>query len=133
LNSARGADAVEIVGGADELLHALAAPATWQLHVKLLQKLPAVEIPGGRKEVLHRLLMRDLSHPNKFVRAWAYGGLATLAHQFPEFEGEVSAIFALGLRDESAAVKARIRNARGKPRASRGPGAGALVHRSNSF
>jgi hypothetical protein len=101
---------------AGELLRSLAVVTDWRIHVQLLQKLPDVEVPPGSEAGLHRLLMRDLAHPNKFVRAWAYGGLATLACRFPEFENEVHEICAMGLRDESAAVKARIRNAWSKRR-----------------
>jgi hypothetical protein len=109
LGSAATADAAE-------LLRALAAVADWRIHVRLLQQLADTEFPNGAKTTLHRLVMRDLAHPNKFVRAWAYGGLATLARRFPEFESEVNEICAMGLRDESAAVKARIRNAWSKGR-----------------
>ena len=101
---------------ADELLRSLAVVDDWRSNVQLLQKLAEVEFPESGKARLRRLLMRDLVHPNKFVRAWAYGGLATLACRFPEFANEVNEICAMGLRDESAAVKARIRNAWGKRR-----------------
>ncbi len=100
------------------LLRSWTEPPPWQLHVKLLQNLSAADIPERKKAALHRVLMRDLTHPNKFVRAWAYGGLATLARRFPELEKEAGAIFEMALRDESAAVKARIRNAWGKGKAA---------------
>lgn len=84
----------------------------WQSRLHILQLLPTMSIEKRRKSRLHRALMSDLTHQNRLVRAWAYGGLAVLAARFPELKSEAERIFEMATRDETAAVKARIRNAR---------------------
>lgn len=82
----------------------------WESRLHVLQMLPAVSIADDQKADLYRILLDNLTHANKFVRAWAYNGLAVLAAQFPEYRTEANEILEMGMRDEVAAVKARIRN-----------------------
>jgi len=78
----------------------------------LLQTLPYLEIPAGRQEELRRVLGRLTGSGHAFVRAWAYNGLGVLATGNPELRGEVEALFDEAARWETAAVRARIRDAR---------------------
>lgn len=93
-----------------ELVRLLSKDIAWEAHLHILQMLPALSIANDQKVDLYRILKNNLTHTNKFVRAWVYNGLAVLADQFPEYKTEASEILKMGMRDEVAAVKARIRN-----------------------
>jgi hypothetical protein len=82
----------------------------WESRLHILQMLPAFSISDDLASRLHRLLLEHLTHANKFIRAWAYNGLAVLAVRFPRYRQATDQILKMGMRDEVAAVKSRIRN-----------------------
>lgn len=92
-----------------DLLDRLQAPDA-VLH--LLQTLPHMEIPDDRHQQLRRALDRLIGSRRAFVRAWAYNGLGVLASADPNHRDEVEALFDEASERETAAVKARIRQAR---------------------
>lgn len=83
----------------------------WQAQLHLLQILPLLEITSADLETLLPFIDRWCHSPNKFVRAWAYNGLAVAANHIPELLPEVKERFLLALEEEAASVKARVRNA----------------------
>lgn len=95
----------------EKWLALLSGEQPWECKLQVLQTLPALPVPERDKEAVWSLLREWLSHENKFIRAWSYGGLAHVADQFAEFRTEAIALLRLGMRDEPASVKARIRNA----------------------
>ncbi|MEM9816637.1 MAG: hypothetical protein AAF215_23705 [Cyanobacteria bacterium P01_A01_bin.123] len=82
----------------------------WEAKLHLLQMLPDFAIPIEQRDALHRFLKRSLGDKNKLVRAWSYNGLIELAEQYSELRPEVSELLEIGQREESASVRARIRN-----------------------
>ena len=78
----------------------------------LLQMMPTWVIPAERRDALYAVLIGYLDDRKgkKFVRAWAYNGLAVLADQYPELRGDVLGLLARGREEEASSVKARIRN-----------------------
>lgn len=82
----------------------------WQAKLHILQCLPFMEIGSDHKTAVEYFLRQTLADSNKFVRAWSYNGFYILACQFPEYRDEVREFFRLAMQDESASVKARIRN-----------------------
>ena len=79
----------------------------------LLQTLPHMEVPGDRKAGLRRVLELPIGSRHAFGRAWAYNGLAVLAAGDPELRRDVEELFDAVTGRETAAVRARIRHARG--------------------
>lgn len=92
-------------------LQALSDVTHWQPQLHLLQSLDKLSIPKTLKKTVEKTLRAGLIHSNKFVKAWSYNGMAVLARQHPELREEASKVLDMGLRDEPASVKARIRNA----------------------
>ncbi len=82
----------------------------WEAKLHLLQILPALDIPSQQKERLYQTLIGYLQDNKKFVRAWSYNGLALLADKFPKYRPEVIRRLKDGQQEESASIKARIRN-----------------------
>jgi len=80
------------------------------LHV--LQTLPYLELPDGEEEHLWQTLLELIGSRRVFTRAWAYNGLGVLAGRNPARRAETEALFDRAEKDESAAVKVRIRHAR---------------------
>ena len=81
-----------------------------KLHV--LQSLPYVELPPSQHKSLFAMLRGLLKLEHKFVRAWAYNGLAMVANAAPSYRSEVRALFNTAEKKEAASVRARIRHAR---------------------
>ena len=82
----------------------------WQTKLHLLQSLPYLLIIDEYKDGLAQFLRLSLIDQNKFVRAWAYHGFYLLSCEYPQFKEEAEQFLKMGLRDEPASVKARIRN-----------------------
>ena len=83
----------------------------WQAQLHLLQLLPYFNLEREDFEVLIPFIDQMLKSDNKFVRAWAYNGLAILTRFIPELFPETKLRFELGLQEEAASIKARIRKA----------------------
>lgn len=93
---------------ADALLTRLAELRAWEARLNFLQFLAHLPIPAARLAETTAFVRTCLADSNRFVRAWAYHGMYVLACQHPPMRGEVAEILAMGLRDEPAAVRARI-------------------------
>ncbi len=81
----------------------------WQSKLHLLQCMAYLPIPPTEKATVEKFVRDSLTHEVKFVRAWSYSGFYELARRFPEYQDEARAFFRMGLRDEPASVRARIR------------------------
>ncbi len=89
------------------LLHKL---EHWETKLHILQCLPFMPVGNTERKKLEIFLRKSLADSNKFVRAWTYNGFYELAMQYPEYQEETKQFFEMVMRDESASVKARIRN-----------------------
>ena len=92
-----------------QLVASLSLLKPWEARLHVLQGVPYLEIEAESKPAVERFLRDNLSDPNKFVRAWAYGGMDVLATQYPEFADEVRTLFDWAMMNEAPSVKARIR------------------------
>jgi len=104
-------------GEAVALLRLLRRPLASDALLHLLQTLPhmdlAADLPADEERALHRTLLRLIASDRVFVRAWAYNGLGLLAARNPALRDEVEALFSRVEQTETAAVRVRIRHARG--------------------
>ncbi len=100
---------------ASAIFTAMTGCTSWEAQLNLLQCMELLDVPESARLALERFLREALTHKNKFVRAWAYNGFYQLARQYPQLRDEASQIMEMGLRDEPASVKARIRNALKNP------------------
>ena len=82
----------------------------WETKLHVLQIMTYFSIPASTKVEVEYFLRSCLEQNQKFVRAWSYNGFYMLARQYPEYQEEVKQFFEMALHDESASVKARIRN-----------------------
>lgn len=83
----------------------------WPAKLHVLQSLPRDLLLPEHLEHLFPWLDQEIQSPNKFIRAWAYNGLAIAAKTVPELMPEVKERFLLALEEEAASVQARIRRA----------------------
>ena len=83
----------------------------WPAKLHVLQSLPFLEIKQEQTKALESFLYQHLTDKNKFVKAWAYNGYHVLALQHPHYRKIAKEYLEMGLRDEAASIKARIRNA----------------------
>ncbi len=81
----------------------------WEATLHVLQCIPYMPIPNTQKKKVQTFLKKCLGDDAKFVRTWAYNGFYELAVQYPEYQGEAKQLFEVGMRDEAASVKAKIR------------------------
>ena len=92
-----------------KLIEQLCGSGPWESRLHLLQMLPKLDIPAPCTEMLFQFLVRIVSESNKFVRAWAYTALHSLATQHPDYISKVMPLLENGLQDEAASVRARLR------------------------
>ena len=90
----------------------IALDTTWEWPSKLhiLQCLPFIPISREHSEGLSKFLQHCLYDKNKFVKAWAYNGMALLALQHSEYFEETKCLLNQAMESEAASIKARIRN-----------------------
>lgn len=81
----------------------------WESKLHVLQCLSYFTIAQEYRDSVEQCLRTTLADNNKFVRAWAYNGFYVLAKQYPAYQTEAQALFEMAMRDESAAIKARVR------------------------
>ena len=94
----------------DFLIDALPDLMHWEAKLHILQSMPYMTFKPKHKAALTRFIEMQLAHENKFVRAWAYSGLAVLRDTYHELAGECEMRLKHALENETAAsVKARIR------------------------
>ena len=98
---------------AARLLSLLDRPMAPDGVLHILQTLPHMRIEAGQHESLRRSLLTLIKSRRTFIRAWAYNGLGILAAHDPSLRSEVERLFDWAAKTETAAVKVRIRHARG--------------------
>jgi hypothetical protein len=81
----------------------------WESRLHIVQMLPNVAIPAACTEQLFQSLVAAVSERNKFIRAWVYTALHTLALQHRNYAVEVIPLLDQAARDEAASVRARLR------------------------
>jgi hypothetical protein len=57
----------------------LADSDKWELRLQVVRALPLFEWTARERERVFEILVRDVKHPQKFVRAWALDSLAAFA------------------------------------------------------
>lgn len=82
----------------------------WQSRLHILQCIPMLSIAAVDKSNVEEFLRTCLNDPNKFVRAWAYGGFVELAARFEEYETETRRLITYAMREETPSITARLRN-----------------------
>ena len=91
------------------LFQLLAQLSHWETRLHILQSLSFIQIPKEYKEELVAFFRQCLDEDNKFIRAWSYNGFWLLSRQYPQYQQETQNLFSIAMREESPAVKARIR------------------------
>lgn len=81
----------------------------WQALLHWLQSLPMLQLQDSQWQPLYPLIRHGISHPQKFVRAWAYQGFYLLARALPQYQPEFNHCYRLAMQDEAPSVKARLR------------------------
>jgi HEAT repeat protein len=91
---------------------ALADSDKWEVHLQVVRALPRFRWSRGERRRVLAILRRDVSHPQKFVRAWALDSLA----RFAETDAALAPIVARHLeeleRSGSSALVTRARHIR---------------------
>lgn len=82
----------------------------WQALLHLLQSAEHLPVGNAEKSAVEFVLRRHLTHPNTFVRAWAYHAFYWLARQYPEYRRDAEQFLNMAMADEPASVKARVRH-----------------------
>ena len=96
-------------GTSAEVLELLMLDADWQAHLHTLQCIGLLDLSQAPIAALRDAILAKLKSPNKLIRAWAYDGLFRLAQlDHPEAASDLIRI-SDAARDESPAVRARIR------------------------
>lgn len=93
----------------EKLLKHLLENPPWQSMLHILQISEHLIISNHLSTPFYAKLRHNLSHDNKFIRAWSYHALAVLAKQYAKFEKEVDELLAMALKGEAPSVKARVR------------------------
>ena len=61
----------------------LADSDKWEIRLQIVCAIPLFNWTPAERRRVEEILIRDVSHPQKFVKAWALDGLATLSQQDP--------------------------------------------------
>lgn len=101
---------IEQAGGT--LVNALKATGHWEVQLHLLQILSQIQIPQKSLPSLYKLIQTLLLNDNKFVRAWTLSTLASVANQKDSYRNDAIALLQIAEQDDSAAVRARVRQLR---------------------
>ncbi len=101
---------------AARLLALLPTLERWEARLHVLQTLPVLPVADAQADTLYSFLERCVGEPNKFVRAWAYGGLHRVALLHPRFRATVRAALERARREEAPSVRARLRRLPALPR-----------------
>jgi len=92
-----------------KILQKLPKLSSWQSQLHILQIFNQIQMDIPNKTNIEHFIRHNLTSDNKFVRAWSYNGFYELARNFPEYTEEMYAFFDMAMNDESASIKARIR------------------------
>ena len=93
----------------EKLVKLSAALESWEAKLHVLQLLPHFKLSDETVILADDFARECLTHPNKFVRAWAYQGLFTLTKYMPEMKRELAILCQGAMETESAAIKAKVR------------------------
>jgi hypothetical protein len=92
----------------------LADSDKWEIRLQIVRTLPLLQWTGRERARVVQILERDVEHPQKFVKAWALDGLATLARVDRGLLPRVSRHLASFERSGSTALAARARHIRAR-------------------
>ena len=92
------------------LLSSLNSEWEWSAKLHVLQCLPYLTISAPFEKQTVVFIRECLKEKNKFVKAWAYNGMAVIALQYPGYLDETKRLLGQAMDREAASVKARIRN-----------------------
>jgi hypothetical protein len=98
------------------LLELLKTVDRWESRMHLLQMLPGLLIPNSCADQLKQSLLGWTLERNLFVRSWAYSGLHRLASLYPKFRAQIMPLLERAKTEESASVRARLRQLPGLDR-----------------
>lgn len=105
--------AVELSEGQTrELLKLLGRVSVWEAELHLLQAMDYLRVPSRGAKIVFDTVENKLISNQKFVRAWAYSGVALIADQHPRFRDRAALLLAKSDADEAASVRARVRQIR---------------------
>jgi len=90
----------------------LADSERWEVRLQIVRALPLFRWKGADRPRVLAILRRDVSHPQKFVKAWALDSLATLARDEPALRPFVLRHLRAFERSDSKALIARARHVR---------------------
>jgi HEAT repeat protein len=98
----------------------LADSDKWEIRLQIVRALPLFQWKGAQRRRAVAILLRDVDHPQTFVRAWALDGLARFALTDPRLLPDVMRHLRRFERSGSKALMARARRIREDLRAVRG-------------
>jgi hypothetical protein len=108
----------------------LADSDKWELRLQVVRALPLFDWTARERERVLEILLRDVKHPQKFVRAWALDSLATFADEDLELLPIVNRALEDFKQSGSKALEIRARHIRARLEASgRSPAHGRQVKR----
>lgn len=84
----------------------------WQGRLHLLQMLDALLIPEDLQESVAKFCEESTFNDNKFIRAWGYSGIVTLAKQWDRYVPLAIEAITNGDNDEAPSARARVRRIR---------------------
>jgi len=87
---------------------------SWQSKLHLLQVLSVMDTPRGMSAILGEFIRGCITDENRFVRAWACSAICHLAEQDEDYSREAEDVLVLAESDDSAAVRARVRQLKRK-------------------
>jgi HEAT repeat protein len=106
----------------------LADSEQWEILLQIVRALPLFRWTSAQRKRVEEILMRNVSHPQTFVRAWALDSLARLAESNPSLEPLVARSLDEFEESSSKALQARARKIRERREARAAP---ASVTRSS--
>ena len=93
-------------------LGAAADSDRWEARLQVVRVLPLFRWRAVERRRVVEILLRDIRHPQKFVRAWALDSLAAIGAGDPDLRRIVQRHLRLFERSESKALMARARHIR---------------------
>jgi len=85
----------------------LADSDKWEIRLQIVRALPLIRWKAAERRRAVAILLRDVEHPQKFVRAWALDSLALFALTDPRLIPDVLRHLRLAERSGSKALRAR--------------------------
>ncbi len=96
------------------LIGALADSDKWEVRLQIVRALPLVTWTAAERRRAVDILLRDVDHPQKFVRAWAVASLATFARDDAALMPTVQRCLRELERSGSKALATRARHIRAR-------------------